>query len=109
MMSLTPEQRRQRARLGAYSQQATYDTRETTRAARAAFNQRFIDQVDPDRTLSERERTRRALAARRAYFAGLALRSAIARGKKSGSHKLVDQANQDDGHANDADDAPGQG
>ena len=81
-MPLTPEQRRQRARLGALTQQSIYDTRETTRAARAAFNQRFIDQVDPDRTLSERERTRRALAARRAYFAALALRSAIARANK---------------------------
>jgi hypothetical protein len=79
---LTPEQRSQRARLGAYSQQAIHDTRETTRNARQAFNQRFIDQVDPDRTLSERERTRRALAARRAYFAALALRSAIVRAKK---------------------------
>jgi len=106
---LTPEQRRQRAKLGALTQQSIYDTRETTRNARAAFNQRFIDQVDPDRTLSERERTRRALAARRAYFAGLALRSAIVRGKKrSGAHELVEQANQDDGHANNADDAPGQ-
>jgi len=82
MMPLTPEQRRQRSKLGAYTQQALYDTRETTRAARAAFNQRFIDQVDPDGTLSQDERIRRALAARRAYFAALALRSAIARGKK---------------------------
>jgi len=83
MMPLTPEQRRQRARLGAYSQQAAYDTRETTRAARAAFNQRFLKQVDPDGVLPEAERARRAEAARRAYFAALALRSAIARGKKS--------------------------
>jgi len=95
---LTPEQRSQRARLGAYTQQATYDTRETTRAARNAFNQRFIQQVDPDGTLSKRERTRRALAARRAYFAGLALRSAIARGnkKRSGSHKLINKTDQQD-------------
>jgi len=80
---VTPEQRRQRARLGAYAQQAAYDTRETTRAARSAFDQRFIDQVDPDRALSEDERSRRALAARRAYFTALALRSAIARSRKS--------------------------
>ena len=80
---MTPEQRRQRARLGAYAQQAAYDTRETTRAARSAFDQRFIDQVDPDRALSEDERSRRALAARRAYFTALALRSAIARSRKS--------------------------
>ena len=80
---MTPEQRRQRARLGAYAQQAAYDTSETTRAARSAFDQRFIDQVDPDRALSEDERSRRALAARRAYFTALALRSAIARSRKS--------------------------
>jgi hypothetical protein len=79
---LTPEQRRQRARAGAYAQQAAHDTRLTTAGARQAFNQRFIRQVDPDGVLPEPERLRRAAAARKAYFAALALRSAIKRGKK---------------------------
>jgi hypothetical protein len=56
------------ARLGAFAQQAQYDTRETTKAARAAFNARFANEVDPQRILSETERARRAEAARRAYF-----------------------------------------
>jgi hypothetical protein len=80
---MTPELRRQRARLGAYAQQAAYDTRETTRKARLAFNQRFLEQVDPDGTLPETERTRRALAARKAYFAALSLRSATVRRKRA--------------------------
>jgi hypothetical protein len=83
MTPMTPELRRQRARLGAYAQQAAYDTRETTRNARLAFNQRFLDQVDPDGTLPEAERARRALAARKAYFAALSLRSAIVRRKRA--------------------------
>jgi hypothetical protein len=82
-VTFTPEQRRQRARQGAYAQQAAHDTRKTTRNARLAFNQRFLDQVDPDGTLPEAERARRALAARRAYFAGLALRSSMARRKRA--------------------------
>ena len=39
-------------------------------------NQRFVDQVDPERRLPERERLRRADAARRAYFTRLAYLSA---------------------------------
>jgi hypothetical protein len=81
--TFTREQRRLRARLGAYAQQAAHDTRETTKNARLAFNQRFLDQVDPDGTLPEAERVRRALAARKAYFAGLALRSSTARRRRA--------------------------
>lgn len=84
-MALSPEQRRQRARLGAYAQQAAHDTRETTRSARESFNQRFLKQVDPNGELTEAERARRALAARKAYFAALALRSATVRAKRSES------------------------
>ncbi len=47
--------------------------------ARRAFNQRFLDQVDPDRHLPDRERQRRAEAARRAYFTRLAYLSARSR------------------------------
>jgi hypothetical protein len=66
-------------RLGAFSQHAKYDVHETTRAGRAAFFATFETQVDPDHLLPERERARRAEAARRAYFASLALKSAQAR------------------------------
>ena len=75
-----------RARLGALAQQAQYDTKETTRAARAAFNARFDNEVDPDRTLPEAERVRRADAARRAYFTRLRL-SALQRKTKTKTKK----------------------
>lgn len=69
----------QLARLGAYSQHAQYDTRETTKAARAAMDQQFVDEVDPDCTLDPKERARRVIAARKAHFTRLALISAQAR------------------------------
>ncbi len=65
-----------RARMAAYTLHARYDPRETTKAARRAFNERFLDEVDPDRRLPERERLRRADAARCAYFTRLAYLSA---------------------------------
>lgn len=46
---------------------------------RAAFEQRFLDEVDPGRTLPEGERLRRAEHARKAYFTRLAYLSAKAR------------------------------
>ena len=77
--SLSPSERVMRARMAAYMLHARYDPRETTKPARRAFNKRFLDQVDPDRRLPERERQRRAEAARRAYFTRLAYLSARSR------------------------------
>lgn len=77
--SLTPTERVMRARMAAYMLHARYDPRETTKAAHRAFNQRFVDQVDPNRRLPDRERHRRAEAARRAYFTRLAYLSARSR------------------------------
>ena len=68
-----------RGRIGAYRLHATHDSREITRPARERFLARFLDEVDPDRALPEPERLRRAEAARKAYFAQLALKSARAR------------------------------
>jgi hypothetical protein len=68
--------------MAAYVLHSRYDPRETTKAARRAFNQRFLDEVDPDRRLPDNERNRRAEAARRAYFTRLAYRSA--RKRRSG-------------------------
>lgn len=70
------------ARIGAHSLHAKYDGREITAKARARFLERFLDEVDPERALSERERLRRAEHARSAYFARLALASAKARRKR---------------------------
>ncbi len=74
--SLTPSERVMRARMAAYTLHARRDPRETTRPARRAFDERFLDEVDPNRRLPERERLRRADAARRAYFTRLAYLSA---------------------------------
>lgn len=71
---MTPAQRTLRARLAAYSLHAQRDARETTANARASFMARFDREVDPDGVLPEAERTRRADAAKKAYFARLALR-----------------------------------
>ena len=79
---MTPEERTLRARMAAYTLHAKRDARETTAAARAAFLDRFDRMVDPEGTLPEAERQRRAAAARKAYFTGLALRSAQARRSK---------------------------
>lgn len=81
--STAPSERASRARLAAYSLHAKYDATEITAAARAAFLDRFERDVDPDGTLSEPERLRRAEAARKAYFTRLALRSAQARRARS--------------------------
>jgi hypothetical protein len=80
---LTPEQRVLRARMAAYRLHATHDPRETTRKAREAFAERFEREVDPDGVLPPAERARRAEAARRAYFTGLALRSSRARRRRA--------------------------
>lgn len=76
---MTPAERSERARIGAYSLHAKYDPRQTTRRARATFLARFELRVDPDRQLPEAERMRRAEAARKAYFHRLAAKSAAAR------------------------------
>ena len=71
-----------RGRIGAYKLHSTHDPRETTANARAAFLARFEDEVDPNRTLPDVERLRRASMARKAYFAALAYRSSVARAKR---------------------------
>src|SRR4051794_26372612 len=72
-----------RGRIGAHRLHATHDPRETTAQARSAFLARFEDEVDPDHTLPEAERQRRAEHARKAYFARLALKSARTRASKN--------------------------
>ena len=79
---LTPSERQLRGRVGAYALHAQRDARETTDAARATFLARFEREVDPAGALEPAERTRRAAAARRAYFTRLALSSARARGRR---------------------------
>ncbi len=76
---MTPAERSLRARMAAYALHAQRDSRETTQAARDKFLARFERQVDPDGRLPRTERQRRAEAAKKAYFLGLALKSACVR------------------------------
>jgi hypothetical protein len=85
--TLTPEQRRIRARIGAFALHAQGGTQ--TRSGTEAFLSRFRAEVDAaaaarGEVLSSQEAERRALLARRAYFAKLALASSRARSKKKG-------------------------
>ncbi len=77
--SLTPTERALRGRIGAFALHARHDPRATTAAARVAFNGRFVDLVNPERTLPEDERRRRVESARKAYFTRLAYRSVQSR------------------------------
>jgi hypothetical protein len=79
---MTPAERTLRARIGAYSLHAQYDSRQLTAPAREAFLARFAQEVDPTGILSPEERERRAEFARKAYFTRLALRSSQVRAKK---------------------------
>jgi hypothetical protein len=83
-MPLSPAQRRSRSRLAALTQWSrTTDWSARTATARAAFDARFEDQVDPDRRLPAEQRARMAEAARRAYFARLGRLSGKARARKA--------------------------
>ncbi len=76
---LSATERSIRGRIGGLSAAAQRDPRDYTRHARKAFLATFDALVDPEGKLPVAERTRRALAARKAHFAKLALKSARAR------------------------------
>lgn len=82
--------RRLHARAAAYAMHAQHDSGETSRRGREAFLARFGRQVDPDGVLSDAERTRRAEAAKRAYFIRLSIKSAE-RGARGGPMVASDQ------------------
>jgi hypothetical protein len=76
---MSPQERKARAQLAANeSWKNTEDRRGRTAKARAAFDEKFYDEVDPDHGLPDAEREKRAANARKAYFARLALKSATA-------------------------------
>jgi hypothetical protein len=62
--------------MGGYALAAKYDSKETTKAARAAFMAKFEQEVDPEGVLPEAERQRRAEAAKKLHFQRLAWKSA---------------------------------
>jgi len=88
------KERMMRGRIGAYVLHSRYDSRELTKAARAAFESKFEREVDPDGVLLLEERLRRAEMARKAHYARLALKSAQARRKQSDRRKTP-QASDD--------------
>jgi len=77
-MSETAAERSLRASIAAnarWSRESPYGPDSTPAKARAGFERRFLDEVDPDRTLPEPERLRRAEALRRAHMTRLALQT----------------------------------
>ncbi|MEU4675750.1 hypothetical protein [Micromonospora sp. NPDC023737] len=75
-----PTERALLARVAAHTRWAqTPDRTAATAGARKAFRDRFEREVDPDGTLPEAERLRRAESARSAHYTRLALKSARAR------------------------------
>lgn len=76
---LTPEERRLRAQIAANTRWSREDPAGTGLRAQAGLLARFEREVDPDRSLSEAERTRRVESARRAHMQRLALASVKAR------------------------------
>lgn len=80
---MTPNEKKMRARLGGLSLSAQRDPREYTKAARSRFMAKFYDEVDADGVLDEREKERRAEAARKAHFTRMALKSGRKRNGKN--------------------------
>lgn len=79
-MAATQSERALSASVAAHSRWAgCQDRAAATEPARRAALERFEQQVDPDATLPPAERARRAEHARKAYMAGLALKSARSR------------------------------
>lgn len=79
-MPATQSERSMRSRAAAHTRWARCeDPTAATEPARRAALDRFERDVDPDGTLPPAERARRAEHARKAYFAGLALKSARSR------------------------------
>jgi hypothetical protein len=72
-----------RGKIGALVTLSRHDARELTAPARAAFRERFVDEVDPGRILEPADRAARAEAARRAFYARLAYASVRARSRRS--------------------------
>lgn len=83
MSEMTPAERSLRASIASHSKWAHTDPTEGTKAARAAFLDRFDREADPDGTLDPAERARRAAHLRSAHFKRLAMKSAQARRRAS--------------------------
>jgi hypothetical protein len=92
LLPLTPDERILRAKIAAHTLHSQVDGHAHTAPARAAFDRRFDLEVDPDGVLPPDERARRAGHARKAYFTGLALKSAKVRRRNAEIAQLHDEA-----------------
>jgi hypothetical protein len=82
-----PEEMARRGRIGAHVLHSQHDSNAIAARAREGLAQKFLDEVDPQRTLPEDERLRRAEHARRAHLARAARLSALARSaRKEAAH-----------------------
>jgi hypothetical protein len=79
---MTPGERTLRARAAAYEMHAKHGSQKAAIKGQAALLAKFERQVDPEGRLTPEERRRRALHARRAHMARLALASARSRRAK---------------------------
>jgi hypothetical protein len=73
----------------------TEDRSARTANGRKAFNDRFLQQVDPDGKLSDAERARRAENLRKAYFQRLALKSVQSRRKAKEARAQADRLDRE--------------
>lgn len=82
-----PDDMARRGRIGGLTTSSRHDTKANTAPARKAFLSRFEREVDPDGSLPEAERQRRAEAAKKAHMLKLAHASAKARRKDASDRK----------------------
>jgi hypothetical protein len=79
----TPEERRLRAQIVAYTRHAYGDTKAATASARAGYRAKFEREADPEGRLLPAERAVRADRLLRAHMLRLAAKSAAARRKRA--------------------------
>lgn len=79
MANIPADERTLIAQIAAYERLGQVGGSANTEAARAALWKKYLDQVDPDGVLPEKERERRATHLRKADLARLALKAAQAK------------------------------
>src|SRR4051812_39439263 len=78
-LEIDPEEMARRGRIGVHVLHSRHDSSEIAARAREGLARKYLEEVDPERTLPEAERLRRAEHARRAHLARAARLSALAR------------------------------
>ena len=88
-LQFDPKEMARRGRIGAHVLHSRHDSREIAARAREGLVRKYLDEVDPERTLPEPERLRRAEHARRAHLARAARLSVIARNARKEANSAV--------------------